>query len=170
MAEKKEKVKKEDRMKIGGTFFKIILVILLILIVASLGFVGYMLASKKTPVVISNTTAVDSTVTASNASPYTYSLDEFLVNLADNGGKSYLKIKVSLGYDAKNKKDMDKELAAKTDQIRDAIIGVLRSKLSTDLNTQTGVDQLKKDILAKVNPLFESGKANSVYINDILIQ
>ncbi|MFL0269642.1 flagellar basal body-associated FliL family protein [Candidatus Clostridium radicumherbarum] len=169
MAEKKEKENVKEKGKSNGTLFKIILIVLLVLIVGSLSFVGYLLASKKTPVVINGTTTV-ATVNNSDASPYTYSLDEFLVNLSDDGGKKYLKIKLSLGYDAKTKKNMDKELADKTDNIRDTIISVLRSKKSTDIDTQMGIDSLKKEILAKVNPLFQSGKANSVYINDILVQ
>lgn len=169
MAEKKEKENVKEKGKSNGTLFKIILIVLLVLIVGSLSFVGYLLAGKKTPVVINNTTTA-AAVNNSDASPYTYSLDEFLVNLSDDGGKKYLKIKLSLGYDAKTKKNMDKELADKTDNIRDTIISVLRSKKSTDIDSQMGIDSLKKEILAKVNPLFQSGKANSVYINDILVQ
>lgn len=168
MAEKKEKKVKEKGKGLQVSF-KIILIALLLLIVLGIGFVGYLLASKKTPVVINtNTTSVANTTL--DASPYTYPLDEFLVNLADEGGKTYLKIKISLGYDTKNKKNMDKELADKTDNLRDTVISVLRSKKSTDINTQAGVDSLKKDIITRVNPLFQSGKVNSVYINDILVQ
>lgn len=166
MAEKKVK----EKGKGGGALFKIILLVLLILIVLGLGFVGYLLVSKKTPVAINTNTTTASTNSTLEASPYTFALNEFLVNLADDGGKKYLKIKLSLGYDAKNKKNMDKELADKTDNLRDTIISVLRSKKSTDIDTQTGVDNLKKDILTKINPLFQYGKANSIYINDILVQ
>lgn len=171
MAEKKEKENLKEKGKGSGALFRIVLIVLLVLIVGSLGFVGYMLASKKTPVVINNTTTVAAVNnTTSNASPYTYALDEFLVNLSDDGGKRYLKIKLSLGYDTKKKKNMDKEFADKTDLLRDKIISVLRSKKSTDIDTQAGIDNLKKEIIEKVNPIFESGKVNSVYINDILVQ
>lgn len=171
MAEKKIKKEKKEKVKGSGSLFKVILVVLLLLIALALGFVGYLLLTKKTPVVINqNTTVKQAEISTTEASPYTYELDEFLVNLADDGGKKYLKIKISLGYDAKNKKKMDSELTDKKDNIRDAIISVLRSKKSTDIEQQTGIDTLKKDILIRINPFFQNGKANSVYINDILVQ
>lgn len=162
---------KKEKSKSSGAGFKIILLALLILIVMGLGFVGYLLVAKKTPIAVNtNSVLQEPTKSIVEISPYTYKLDEFLVNLSDDGGKKYLKIKLSLGYDAKNKKNMDKELADKTDNIRDTIISVLRSKKSTDIAAQAGIDDLKKEISTKINPLFQYGKVNSVYINDILVQ
>jgi flagellar protein FliL len=163
--------KVKEKSKGSGVSFKIVLLALLILIVLALSFVGYLLLTRNTPVAVNNNSTVQASVnSASEISPYTYALDEFLVNMSDDGAKKYLKIKLSLGYDTKNKKNMDKELADKKDNIRDSIISVLRSKKSTDLETQTGIDDLKKEILTKINPFFQYGKTNSVYINDILVQ
>jgi flagellar basal body-associated protein FliL len=96
-------------------------------------------------------------------------MDEFLVNLTDDGGKKYFKVKLYLGYNTKNKKNMDKELEEKKPILRDAINSVLRSKKSVDI-TQKGVEDLKKEILARINPYLESGKAENVYFYDILVQ
>lgn len=161
----------DKKEKSNGALFKIILLVLLILIVMGLGFVGYLLTTKKTSATINPNSAIsENTKSTIETSPYTYKLDEFLLNLSDDGGKKYLKIKLSLGYDAKNKKNMDKDLTDKTDNMRDTIISILRSKKSSDIATQTGIDDLKKEILTKINPFFQNGKVNSVYINDILIQ
>lgn len=163
--------KKEKNNISSGASFKIILLVLLLLIVLGLGFDGYLILTKKASTTVNSNSALQvATKSTIEISPYTYKLDEFLVNLSDEGGKKYLKVKLSLGYDAKNKKNMDKELADKTDNMRDSIITVLRSKKSTDIAVQTGIDDLKKEILTKINPFFENGKVNSVYINDILIQ
>ena len=96
----------------------------------------------------------------------TYGLDEFLVNLADEDGKRYLKVKVFLGYD--NKK-LDSELEDKKPILRDAIISVLRTKKAADI-TPKGVDSIKTEIIQKINPILEKGQLNNVYINDILLQ
>lgn len=169
MAEKKEKEKKEKVKGKGGSLFKIIIIVLLLLIVLAIGFVGYLLATKKIPLVINQTTQTDTTKKITSPTIYNYKLDEFLLNLADSD-KKYLKVKLSLGYEAKDKKKMDKELEDKKDNVRDAIISVLRSKKSTDLDGLTGIDQLKKDIITRVNGFFDYGKVDEIYINDILIQ
>lgn len=96
----------------------------------------------------------------------TYGLDEFLVNLADEDGKRYLKVKVFLGYD--NKK-LDTELEEKKPILRDAIISVLRAKKSTDI-TPKGVENIKLEIIQKINPMLTKGQLNNVYFNDILVQ
>lgn len=167
MAEKKEKTKG------NGSLFKIILLVLLVIIVLGIGFVGYLFMTNKNQ---ANATVpkTASSITAENAaievSAYTYSLDEFLVNLSDEGGKKYFKVKIFLGYDTKKKKNMDKELEEKKPILRDAINSVLRSKKSTDLSSAKSIEDLKKEILARINPYFESGKASNIYFNDILIQ
>jgi len=96
----------------------------------------------------------------------TFGLDEFLVNLADEDGKRYLKVKVFLGYD--NKK-LDTELEEKKPILRDAIIGVIRTKKAADITTK-GVDSIKMEIIQRINPILEKGQLNNVYINDILLQ
>jgi flagellar FliL protein len=96
----------------------------------------------------------------------TFGLDEFLVNLADEDGKRYLKVKVFLGYD--NKK-LDAELEEKKPILRDAVISVLRSKKSTDI-TSKGIESIKMEIIQRINATLEKGQLNNVYFNDLLVQ
>lgn len=96
----------------------------------------------------------------------TYGLDEFLVNLADEDGKRYLKIKVFLGYD--NKK-LDTELEEKKPILRDVVISVLRTKKAADISAK-GVDNIKMEIIQRINPVLTKGQLNNVYFNDILVQ
>lgn len=175
MAEKKEKVKGKG----GGS--KIIIIVLLVLLVFSAGFAGYLFltkdkstdenSSKLPPAIEPNTSANTEAKTSTEyIAPYKIAMDEFLVNLADEGGKRYFKLKLSIGYDTKKEKEMTAEFEEKKDNLRDAIISVLRSKKTTDLATQKNIDDLKKDILMKINPIFQNGKAYNIYITDILIQ
>lgn len=96
----------------------------------------------------------------------TFGLDEFLVNLADEDGKRYLKVKVFLGYD--NKK-LDAELEEKKPILRDAVISVLRSKKSTDISAK-GIENIKMEIIQRINATLDKGQLNNVYFNDILVQ
>lgn len=165
---------KNENGKGNGPKLIIIVLVLLIIMGAGLGFGGYFIYNK----VMNNTTTAAHNTNAntnvlnpsSGLSAYTYSMDEFLVNLSDEGGKRFFKTKIYIGYDTKKKKDMDKELEEKKPILRDAINGVLRSKKATDLSTQKNVEDLKKELLDRINPCFESGKASNIYFYDILIQ
>lgn len=179
MAEKKEKKEKE---KGKGSLFKIIIIILLILVILGLGFTGYLLINNKNSADAAEASQKNQTANKLNSmetvnalsqiSSSTYTMDEFLVNLADEGGKRYFKVKLTLGYEPTKKKE--KEMAAEFDTkkpiLTDAIISILRAKKTTDLATQKNIDDLKKEILTKINPYFENGRINNVYLTDILIQ
>lgn len=164
MAEKKEKEK--------GNGLKIIIIILLTLIlVFGVAFGGYMmLSSKKPEKSIKNVKNKVQNSTANELSPYTYGLDEFLVNLADASGKRFLKVHLYLGYDTEEEKKMAAELEEKTPELRDAVNSILRSKKSTDITVQKNLNNLKKEIIERINPYFEYGQITNVYFYDILVQ
>jgi len=178
--------KKEKK---GGSKIKIILIaVVAILVVGAGGYVGYNMLLKDKGVAAKTTahttqqvviqqaqqqTGVAAQQQVQNAafmqqivSAKTFGLDEFLVNLADEDGKRYLKVKVFLGYDSKK---LDSELEEKKPILRDAIISVIRTKKAADI-TPKGVESIKMEIIGKVNPLLEKGQLNNVYINDILVQ
>ncbi|WP_368487893.1 flagellar basal body-associated protein FliL [Clostridium sp. BJN0013] len=96
----------------------------------------------------------------------TFDLSEFTVNLADEGGKNYLKVNVYLGYDDKK---LTNELTEKTPIIRDAIIEILRTKKVEDISDKN-MDNIKIEIIQRINPMLEKGKINNVYFSDILTQ
>lgn len=96
----------------------------------------------------------------------TFGLDEFLVNLADEDGKRYLKVKISLGYDGKK---LDTELEEKKPILRDAIISVLRTKKAADISSK-GLDNIKMEIIQRINIALTKGQLNNLYFNDLLLQ
>ena len=157
---------------------KIILIVVILLVVIAVGgFFGYKIfisKNKSQPSNMPQNVPVNSVQNQGNAnyvlvnpvSAFTYDLDEFLINLADEDGKRYLKTKIVLGYDEKK---LLKELDKNKPIIRDSINTVLRSKKVKDFD-QKGVDNIKKEILDKINPMFQKGRINNVYFNDILVQ
>jgi flagellar protein FliL len=172
MADKKEKGK--------GNGLKIVIIVLLVIIVLGLGFGGAYFFLNKNSENSKGTTTIPTANNLNQTMPnsavqlssYTYSMDEFLVNLADEGGKRFFKVKLFIGYEPtkKKEKNMLAELEEKKPIIRDVINSVLRAKKSTDLATQQNVDDLKKELLTRMAPYFENGRVNNIYFNDILIQ
>lgn len=165
--EKKEKVK-------GGSKKIIIFALVGILLLGGGGFAGYyFIFGKKAktpesgiPVAGQVQPAVQGAIQNVVPPKLHVEFDEFITNLADESGKKYIKVKVSIGYD--NKK-LAKEFEDKKQVVRDIINSVLRSKKSTDLTTK-GVDDLKVEILNRVNPILENGRALNIYFSDIVIQ
>jgi len=97
---------------------------------------------------------------------FTYDMGELLINLSDDGGRRYLKISVTLGYE--NKK-LAKELETKKQMLADAINSVLRSKQAKDFNPK-GTEKIKEEILSKINVMFENGRCDTVFFPQILVQ
>lgn len=149
--------------KKGGKTLRIIIIILLVLVLLGGGiFAGIFLFPKD------DAKGSSAHATAINVEEKTYSLDGFLVNLADEGGKHYLKIDISLGYGLENKK-LEKELDSKKDVMRDNVISILRNKKPTDV-TIKGTEDLKKEILDIINPLLNNGKLTNVYFKELIVQ
>lgn len=174
--------KKEKK---GGSKVKIILIVVVAILVVGAGaYFGYTkflkdkesttkTAAHTTQQVVIQQTQQQTGATGQQTafvqpiiSEKTFGLDEFLVNLADEDGKRYLKVKVFLGYDSKK---LDSELEEKKPILRDSIISVLRTKKAADI-TPKGVETIKLEIIQKINPILEKGQLNNVYINDILVQ
>jgi flagellar FliL protein len=94
-------------------------------------------------------------------------LEPFLVNLADPGGRRYLKVKLTLELDHdKNFKKAEKSLPA----IRDAIIMTLSSKKFVDLSTLDGKQNLRQEILVKMATIVGDKIIAGVYYNEFIIQ
>jgi len=146
----------------GGNSLKIVIIVLLVLVVVGgAAFGGMYFAGKK------GASAATTKAKVVEVNEITYSLDEFLVNLMDEDGRRYLKAKVFIGYE--DNKDLTTELDTKKPIIRDAVISSLRSKKTTDFSA-TGIDTIKNELIARINPTLTKGKIFHIYFNDILVQ
>lgn len=109
-----------------------------------------------------------------------YSLDEFIVNLADPG--HYLKavIALELNKPAENPKKgghgvnkgelMDPEISLHIPKIKDAIITILTTKSFGELSTPQGKEALKKQIKNKVNLILGKEIVSNVYFTSFTMQ
>lgn len=155
---------KDDRNGKKGSLFKIILIIILIFIlVAGSAFAGFFIASKNAP--------TQKVIVEQSADPKNeafFELDEFLVNLADEGTPRYLKMKITLGYDGENTR-LQKELEQKKPKMRDIISNSLRTKKTTDVDS-SNEKPIKDELLQKINNTLTEGRVINIYFPDSIIQ
>lgn len=96
-----------------------------------------------------------------------FSLDSFIVNLSDQGGKRYLRITLGLELDEpKSAEEMTKRLP----QIRDSILMVLPSRKVDELQTTEGKNSLRTEIISKLNELFGKEIVKKIYFTEFVIQ
>jgi flagellar FliL protein len=89
-----------------------------------------------------------------------YTLEMFVVNVKDKSGKTDLKLEVSFEM---TKNELSAELEEKTALFRDKIIVLISSKSMEQISTNSGKDRLKKEIMAKINPLLKDDKIKNIY-------
>lgn len=95
------------------------------------------------------------------------SLDPFIVNLASDAGKRYLKVVMQLEL---AKPEMGVEVNNRMPQIKDAVITVLSSKSSEELLTIEGKFQLKEQVLTRINNLLTGGVVKNIFFVEFVIQ
>ncbi len=95
------------------------------------------------------------------------SLDPFIVNLASEAGKRYLKITMQLEL---ARPDMANEVTNRMPQIKDAVITVLSSKTADDLLTIEGKFRLKEQVLTRINNTLTGGVVKNIFFVEFVIQ
>lgn len=152
-----------------GNIFKIVIIVFLAAVLLGGGtFAGYYVAMKNTP----TTNKGASTVASGDyAKKKTFSLDdEFIVNLKSDSNPRFLKTQIYVGYpESKDDEKFENELKEKTAIMRDAIISVLRSKKAEDFS-EAGIENIKKELINKINPLLSEGKITDIYFYEIIVQ
>lgn len=94
-------------------------------------------------------------------------LDPFIVNLAGESGKRYLKVAMQMELSTGILAD---EVNNKMPQIKDSIITVLSSKTTDELLTIEGKFKLKEQLLTRINSILNTGVVKNVYFVEFVIQ
>lgn len=92
---------------------------------------------------------------------------EFLTNLSDPSGRRVIHIKVEVMVDD------DKTvtaLNAKSAAIRDQILRILHGTTVQDLANEDGLDNLKQQIVNRLNATVAEGKIKDLYFTDYAVQ
>ena len=97
---------------------------------------------------------------------FMYELDPFIVNLFDDRGVRYLKVRLDIElWDL-----TEEEMAKKNPKIRDSLIVLLSSKKYEEIGSLEGKARLREEILFRLNRILGEGKAKEVYFTDFVVQ
>lgn len=102
-----------------------------------------------------------------------YKLDTMIVNLADHGGKRYLRVTMEMELkvaDEIDPSEMVEEIDMRLPQLRDTILMILPSKQYADISTTAGKIALRDEIIAKLNALLKKGQINTIYFTEFVVQ
>ena len=96
-----------------------------------------------------------------------YSLDTFIVNLADKGGRRFLRVTMDLELkDESLAGEIDKRLS----QIRDSILMIIPTKRFEDINRVEGKIALSDEIMTKLNSFLKDESITNIYFVEFVIQ
>jgi flagellar FliL protein len=97
---------------------------------------------------------------------FMYKLDPFIVNLFDDRGVRYLKVRLDIElWDL-----TEEEMTKKNPKIRDSLIVLLSSKNYEEIGSLEGKARLREEILFRLNRILGEGKAKEVYFTDFVVQ
>ena len=95
------------------------------------------------------------------------SMETFVVNLADPGGKRYLRVTIAVEIDDK---DFVEEVKKSVPQMRDKVLMILPAKMFKEIRTSSGKDALRKEIIDQLNPLLKKCKITNMFFQEFVIQ
>ncbi len=95
-----------------------------------------------------------------------YPLDTFIVNLDGEGGRRYLKEKMTLEVDGRKKGELDKQLH----KVRDAILILLTGKTYEDLRGAEGKYALREEVKGRVGRIAGKSVVKEVYLEEFVVQ
>lgn len=94
--------------------------------------------------------------------------EDFRVNTADRGETHFIKMRMSLGFDAGNAA-LSAELAQRTAQLRHIINLILMQKTKDELSSVQARLELNEEIKASINHILSEGKITDVYFNEFIV-
>lgn len=94
--------------------------------------------------------------------------DEFRINTADVGESHFVKLKMSLGFEA-GQPALSQELSMRVAQMQNIINLIIARKTKDDLKTITNQLDLREEIKAHLNHILTNGKIKEIYFTEFLV-
>jgi flagellar FliL protein len=94
-------------------------------------------------------------------------LEPFIANLADDGGRRYLKATFQVDFGTA---DVPPAMQARLPQTRDLLLTLFTSKTFDEIRTPEGKQQLREDIFARVYHVLDRDLAKAVYFTEFIVQ
>jgi flagellar protein FliL len=96
-----------------------------------------------------------------------FSLETFIVNLADKGGNRYLRVTMDLEL---GNPELEAEITKRLPQVRDSILMILPTKRFEDISTVQGKTALRDQIQETINGFLAKGKISNIYFKEFVVQ
>ena len=96
-----------------------------------------------------------------------FSLDTFIVNLADQNSKRYLRVTMDLEL---TNELATEEIQRRLPQVRDSILMILPSKRFQEITTTEGKIDLRDEIMTKLNSVLPSQSITNLYFTEFVVQ
>jgi flagellar FliL protein len=96
-----------------------------------------------------------------------YKMDTMIVNLADRGGKRYLRVTMQFELSTP---EVVEEIEMRLPQIRDSILMILPAKQYADISTTQGKVTLREELMAQLNGYLKKGAINTIYFTEFVVQ
>jgi len=152
--EEQKEVQEKPRSK------KILIIIPLLLVLLGGGGAGAYFKFARAPAVSTEEKKqVESTVY--------YEMDTLIVNLADPGGKRFLKATIKLKMSSPS---VMEECKSHNFQMRDLVLTLLSSKECEEVMSPEDKVVLKKQIMETLNRMLQKGQALDVYFTEFLVK
>ena len=94
-------------------------------------------------------------------------LETFIANLADESGSRYLKATFQVEFLGAA---VPPDVNARLPQIRDLILTLLSSKTFDDVRTAEGKQQLREEIIGRINQVLDRDAVKAVYFTEFIVQ
>lgn len=95
-------------------------------------------------------------------------MDEFRINTSDTGETHFVKLQLSLGYDA-GSQALGLELESRKDQLRNLINMVVSQKTKDELKGVSNQLDLREEIKAHINHVLSEGKVKEIYFLEFIV-
>ena len=182
MAEAVETPEVVETKKGGSNILLIIVVVMLFLILAGGAAAAYFMLNddsevlndaqqaKQTQVVKAvgaQTSSISARSTDYSQIGPMYPMDQFIVNLYNEGSSRYLKSTINFELSVA---ELSVEMDTKKPLIRDIVIKTLSAKTYEEISTIRGKESLKDELAMKVNQVLSDGQVNNLFFTDFVIQ
>ena len=98
---------------------------------------------------------------------FIYPMKPFIVNLVDESGGRYLKVKFEMELSSK---DVVPELERRMAQLTDSVIMLLSSKTYKDIANYEGKERMRHEIMIRLNSFLKSGSIRRIYFTEFVMQ
>jgi flagellar FliL protein len=161
--------KKQDKGESGKSRKKLLIIIAIaaVVVLAGAGTAAFFLLRSPEP----STDQAAGSVVPGLTQPVTVGpmvkVDEFIVNIISGENPHYVKAAFTLELTAI---DAVPEVEQRMPQIRDTILLLIGNKTYEELQDLQGKKQLKAELLSRINAFLVTGKVQSIYFTNFVVQ